>query len=210
MKFAQLNLNGSYNRTLETFDQIEVTEGTTKSVSQLTDEEKLELRLYPIVPTTVPAFDPRSHWLREIEPKFINSICTQQWQVLDLPAEQAQTNFATTKHNKRLQINDWRAQANQTSFTYAGKQIESDALSRSDIDGVMGSIALTGDFPAGFPNAWKALDNTYVAIPTVQSFKDMYSAMTLQGTINFGKAQQLKAELAAATTLAEIDAVIWE
>lgn len=209
MKYAQLNLNGSYNRTLDSSDQIEVATDTSKTVSQLTNEEKLELRLYPIVPTSIPAFDPRSHWVREIDPVIVNSVVTQRWQVLALPAEQAQANYNATKQNKRNQINDWRAQANQTSFTYAGKQIESDALSRSDIDGVAGSISLTGDFPAGFPNAWKALDNTYVAIPTVQAFKDMYSAMTLQGTINFGKAQQLKAALDAATTLAEIDAVVW-
>lgn len=210
MKYVQLNLNGSYNRTLEPSDQIEVTEGNTKSVQNLTNEEKLELRLYPLVTTSIPSFDPRSHWVREIDPVLINSVVTQRWQVLALPAEQAAANYEATKQNKRNQINEWRAQANQTSFTYAGKQIESDALSRSDIDGVANNIALTGDFPAGFPNAWKALDNTYVALPTVQSFKDMYSAMTLQGTINFGKAQELKAALAAATTLADLDAITWE
>jgi hypothetical protein len=204
-KYVKLNQASE----LERIEMLEVSEGNSVVVSNMTDEQRASNGIYELTEVPMPAFDPRSHWLREIPAKFINSIATQQWQVLALPPEQAQANFDYAKSHKRELINTWRAEANQTYFMHAGKQIECDALSRSDIDAVAGNIALTGDFPAGFPNAWKTLDNSYIALPTVQSFKDMYSSMTLQGTANFGHAQELKAALAASTTLAALDAVRW-
>lgn len=117
--------------------------------------------------------------------------------------------FAALKAAKNVQINEWRAQANQTSFTHLGKTIACDALSRSDIDAVAGSISLTGAFPAGFPGAWKAMDNSYIMLPDTDAFKAMYSSMTLQGTVNFGHSQTLKADLSAATTVEQVNAVTW-
>lgn len=118
-------------------------------------------------------------------------------------------NLATLKSTKNTQINLWRAEANQTTFPYTGKLIACDQLSRSDIDGVAGSISLTGNLPAGWQGAWKAVDNTYIALPDVAAFKAMYNAMINQGSANFAKAQQLKASLAVATTQAEVDAIGW-
>lgn len=118
--------------------------------------------------------------------------------------------LAPLKAAKNLQINEWRSDANLTSFTHAGKRIACDALSRSDIEGVAGNISLLGAFPAGFPNAWKAMDNTYIPIPTISAFKDIYASMTLQGTINFTHSQDLKLALKNATTAQEIDAIKWE
>jgi hypothetical protein len=106
-------------------------------------------------------------------------------------------------------VNSQRLMANQTYFTFQGKQIACDQLSRSDIDGVAGEIALTGAFPDGFPGAWKATDNSYVLLPTVDDFKSMYSAMTAQGAANFIHAQTLKAAIEAATTVEEVKAVVW-
>ena len=123
--------------------------------------------------------------------------------------EEVAAQLVAVKAAKNLQINLWRAAANQSHFTYSGKQIACDALSRSDIDAVANSIALTGGFPAGFPGAWKAMDNSYVAIPDVDAFKAMHAAMTMQGTINFGHSQDLKAALAAANTVDQIDAIVW-
>ena len=117
--------------------------------------------------------------------------------------------LATLKTAKNLQINLWRAVANQTYFTHLGKQVACDELSRSDIDAVAGSISLSGVFPAGFPGAWKAMDNSYIMLPDVAAFKAMYTSMTTQGTVNFGKSQTLKTQLAAATTAAQVNALVW-
>lgn len=143
---------------------------------------------------------------------------TAQGQVPFTAAEEAEwdaaeallpTPLESAKAAKSMQINQWRATANQTYFTHSGKQIACDALSRSDIDAVAGSIALNGAFPVGFPGAWKATDNTYLPLSDVAAFKAMYASMTMQGTINFGHSQTLKAAVAAATTVAEIDAIVW-
>ena len=124
-------------------------------------------------------------------------------------AAQSAAVLAAKKASKNLEINQWRATANQTFFTHAGKQIACDALSRSDIDAVAGSISMDGVFPAGFPGAWKALDNSLVMLPNIAAFKLMYASMTTQGSINFGKSQTLKTQLATATTAAQVAALVW-
>lgn len=111
---------------------------------------------------------------------------------------------------KNAEINAWRARANQTSFPYLGRAIACDALSRSDLDAVAGNIALTGNFPASFPGAWKAVDNSYVALHDVAAFTNLYTAMTTQGALNFQRAQSLKAALLQAGSLAEIEAIVWQ
>lgn len=117
--------------------------------------------------------------------------------------------LVAAKVAKNEGINRWRAQANNTSFTHSGKQVACDALSRSDIDAVAGSISLSGVFPAGFPGAWKAMDNSYIMLPDVAAFKALYASMTAQGSINFGKSQTLKTQLAACTTVEQVDALVW-
>lgn len=153
------------------------------------------------------------HWIGGVW-----SYTNEVWAVADQDAydyyiqkitEDKARKIVEAKAAKSLQINIWRAEANQTYFTHQGKRIACDALSRSDIDAVAGNISLTGTFPIGFPGAWKAMDNTYIILPNVAAFKDMYASMTLQGTINFGQSQDLKTALAAATTLEQINNITW-
>lgn len=117
--------------------------------------------------------------------------------------------LAQAKVEKNDEINRARAAANSSTFSYGGKTISVDALSRSDIDGANGIISLTGALPGGWPGAWKAVDNTYVLIPDIATWTAFYAAMVTQGTANFAYSQQLKATLAAATTIAEVDAITW-
>ena len=111
------------------------------------------------------------------------------------------------KAAKNAAINAARLRANQTHFTFAGKQIATDPLSRSDIDGAHGIIVATGALPPGWPGGWKAINNEYVLIPDVPTWLAFYGAMAAQGTANFARSQALKAQLAAATTPAEVEAV---
>jgi hypothetical protein len=114
--------------------------------------------------------------------------------------------LADHKSVKNSAINSARLQANQGSFTYEGKQIATDPLSRGDIDGAHGDW-LIGNVPADWPGGWKTMDNTYVAIPDQTTWFLFYKAMTAQGTANFIHAQALKAQLDAATTPEEVEAV---
>jgi hypothetical protein len=115
----------------------------------------------------------------------------------------------TLRAEKNAEINQWRALANQSTFPHAGKLIACDALSRSDIDAVANHIGLLGTFPQGFPMAWKATDNTYLPLPDVDAFKAMYASMTAQGTANFDRSQDLKAELGNAPDAAAVAAIVW-
>lgn len=132
------------------------------------------------------------------------------WQVSDISVGIIAANLASAKTVKNLAINQWRLGANKTTFPYLGKTIACDDLSRSDIDGVAGCVSLTGAFPVDFPGGWKTVENSVIPLPNVQAFKDMYAAMTAQGTINFNKSQTLKDALAAATTIDEVQAIVWQ
>jgi hypothetical protein len=119
------------------------------------------------------------------------------------------TSLADMKAAKNAQINQWRLEANSSTFPYAGKMIACDPLSRSDIDAVANHIALFGGFPSEFPGGWKAVDNSIIPMPAIADFKALYQSMTTQGVANFAHAQQLKLALENADTLVQIDAIVW-
>ena len=110
---------------------------------------------------------------------------------------------------KTAEINAARLAANRAGFMFAGKLISTDELSRSDIDGTNGTVTLTGAFPAGWPGVWKTDDNSYVPIEDIDTWKSFYAAMSAQGATNFNTSQALKAQLAAASSPAEVSAVVW-
>lgn len=113
------------------------------------------------------------------------------------------------KAGKNDEINAARLAANFSTFTHAGKHIACDQLSRSDIDGTNGYVALHGALPPGWPGGWKAVDNTYVVIGDVDAWKAFYSSMFAAGNANFAHAQALKALLTAATTAEQVHAIRW-
>ena len=113
------------------------------------------------------------------------------------------------KNAKNTAINAARTAANTGTFTHSGKTFSCDALSRGDIDGMNGYVAIFGALPAVFTGEWKAADNTFLPIPDVAAWKAFYSAMVLQGAANFAHAQDLKAQVEAATTPADVAAIVW-
>lgn len=113
------------------------------------------------------------------------------------------------KDARYVYINKERGIANLTSFKYLGKDIAVDRLSRSDIDAIHGYITLKGNYPPDWPGGWKCVDNTYVSLETVEHWAAFYSAMVAQGTTNFAYSQALKAQVATATTIEEVESVIW-
>jgi hypothetical protein len=132
-----------------------------------------------------------------------------KWAYTVTPLKGAELDAAleTLRIQKNTQINAARMRANTSTFMFDGKPIACDELSRSDIDGVAGYISLFGEFPPGWPGAWKAADNTYVPMTNIAHFRAMYAAMASAGLANFARAQSLKAELAAAQTAEEIEAI---
>jgi hypothetical protein len=113
------------------------------------------------------------------------------------------------KAAKNAEINAARLSANRFTFPAGGKEFACDELSRSDIDGVNGYVTLFGALPASWPGYWKAIDNTQFPIATLTDWKAFYGAMVAAGNANFAHAQALKAQLAAATTFEQVNAINW-
>lgn len=113
------------------------------------------------------------------------------------------------KAAKNADINAARLKANRSTFTHAGKEFACDELSRSDIDGANGMITNLGAMPPGWPGGWKAVDNTVLPIAAVADWKAFYGSMFASGNANFIHAQDLKTALAAATTAAQVAAIVW-
>lgn len=113
------------------------------------------------------------------------------------------------KAEKRAEINTARLVANRANFVHAGKAIACDELSRSDIDGINGYVAVYGAMPVDWLGAWKAVDNSYLPVPDVDAWKDFYASMVAQGNANFARAQALKAALEVATTAEQVAAIVW-
>lgn len=125
-------------------------------------------------------------------------------------AQEVTPSVSDLKAAKNAAINAARLRANQSHFMFAGKQIAVDPLSRSDIDAMHGTVLMLQAMPAGWPGAWKAMDNTFVSIPDVATWGAFYAAMVAQGMQNFAHSQALKAQLEAATTPEEVEAVpVW-
>lgn len=113
------------------------------------------------------------------------------------------------KTAKNAEINQARATANASTFTHDTKVFSCDALSRGDIDGVNGYVAIFAALPPTFPGPWKAADNSYYPIADVAAWKSFYASMVATGAANFIHAQELKAQLAAATVPEEVAAIVW-
>lgn len=113
------------------------------------------------------------------------------------------------KKAKNDAINKKRLELNATTFPYMGKEIAVDELSMKDILSTAIFVALNNAFPPGWPGGWKATDNSIIPLQNVNAFKNMFSALTAAGTTNFNTAQTKKAQLAAATTLEQVNAVNW-
>lgn len=169
-----------------------------------------------VFPAPAPAYDPVLQYARETAPVLTDKgTWEQQWEVVDRYATQAEADaavaavLADAKAVKNSDINASRLQANRSEFEYGGKQFACDELSRGDIDGVNGYVALMGALPPGWPGGWKAVDNSYLPIANVDDWKGFYTAMVAAGNSHFAHAQALKNTLAAATTVAEVTAIVW-
>lgn len=124
-------------------------------------------------------------------------------------AARAAARLVDLKTAKNAEINADRLTANRSTFVHAGKVFACDELSRSDIDGTNGYVALYGALPLGWVGGWKTVANDYHPIADVTEWKAFYTSMFAAGAANFAKAQALKAALTDATTAEQVAAIVW-
>lgn len=211
MSYIQLDQNGNILREIKSGVLVKWDEDNYCTVESLIKDGKdTDFNVVIVTEPPSPAFDKNNTKCEHDGVEYRNGKWYWKWVITPLSNDHIAYQLKMAKEAKNAEINLWRSQANQSTFTHLGKQIACDALSRSDIDGVANSIALTGSFPAGFPMGWKCTDNvSYVALPDVAAFKAMYASMTAQGTANFGKSEGLKQALKNATTLEQVESIQW-
>lgn len=134
----------------------------------------------------------------------------QSWLIHSLEQGVIEANLLSAKTQKNAEINEARLKANFSTFKHLDKTFACDQLSRSDIDGTNGFVSLYGSLPPGWPGGWKAVDNSYIPITSVNDWKAFYSSMFTQGNANFLHAQSLKTRLEQATTVQEVQAITWD
>lgn len=176
----------------------------------LTDEMIESIGFSPVT-IQQPSYDPLMQKAVLADPQQVDGKWVCEWSIVPLyeSEEELAAAIALAKVKKNEEINAARLAANLNYFVYQEKRIACDALSRSDIDATNGYISLFGAFHQNWPGMWKAIDNSFVAITTLDEWRAFYKAMVDQGQVNFAHAQQLKTQLASATTLNEIAGIIW-
>ena len=63
--------------------------------------------------------------------------------------------------------------------------------------------------PTGWAGAWKAIDNTFVPVPDVETWRQFYTALAAHDQANFIYSQALKALADQATTEEQATAIHW-
>lgn len=116
---------------------------------------------------------------------------------------------AQLKLRKRAEITADRIAADEDHFMYQGKKIKTGDKDMSDIAVTAGYVALFGRLSPKWPGGWKAVDDTYVRIDTVDEFRTFYEAMYDAGITNFMWSQELKARLEMAATPEEVRLLKW-
>jgi hypothetical protein len=122
------------------------------------------------------------------------------------------------KLRKSNEITADRLKADADHFMYSYTDSEGNIVSKDirtgnkdmvDLLTTNSYVTLFGEFDEDWPGGWKAIDNTYVQIATIDQWKDFFKCMYKTGIANFKKSQLLKAQIEAATTLEEVAAINW-
>lgn len=136
--------------------------------------------------------------------------CVLRWPSLEW--EEA-SSLVELKATKNAEIDRARETANRTYFDFAGMRIACGDIDWKDIMSASAEISLTHEMPADWVGFWKGKDdegNTqYVPIPDVATWTLFIQAMVARGQTHFRKSQDMKAQLAAATTPEQIAAITW-
>lgn len=103
MSYIQLNEDGTFLR--EVYGDVQEWDAYNYcSVDSLVRDGKAEqFRVYQLVRTEQPAFDPITQGVRAAAPVQVDGVWTQQWEVYPLPLEEQQANLAAAA--KALQDN---------------------------------------------------------------------------------------------------------
>jgi hypothetical protein len=152
---------------------------------------------------------PKYHKLIDLQPELIDGTWWARYDVVSLSKEEIDGLLNEARVDINQRINEWREMANYSYFIFRGKRIACDRLSRSDIDGTGIFVATEGKLPDIWLGGWKAIDNSYVQITSVEDWREFIFAMYDQGQENFQHAQALKYLITLSTDVDFIRNLTW-
>jgi hypothetical protein len=149
----------------------------------------------------------REYRMFDEQPPLLNESKGVQWILSPLPAPVPPT-LDELKANKRAEINQQRAELETAGFSYLGHVFDSDQRSADRIQVATGSAlaALMAGQP--YELAWTAADNTDVPLDAA-GVVGLNTAFAVYGLTLHETAKALKAQVDAATTAGEVEAIAW-
>jgi hypothetical protein len=111
------------------------------------------------------------------------------------------------KDRKRAEITRDRLAADADHFIYMGKAIRTANKDMTDL--LVTDARMSKGMPANWPGGWKAIDNSYVIISTLEAWDTFFVAMYDAGIGNYNRSQELKALIEEATTIEQLTAISW-
>lgn len=120
----------------------------------------------------------------------------------------AEAKFATAKEAKSQQVNRLRDEKEASGFPYLGKTFDSDERSASRIFGAVQAAQAAVAAGQPFVIDWTVQDNSVLTLDAQETI-GMSVAMAQHANALHQHARALKAQVEAATTQDELDAVEW-
>lgn len=107
-----------------------------------------------------------------------------------------------------IKVKQARSSAEYAGFTWEGSTFDSDALSQNRITGAASLAQIAGSFDAPFTIDWVLADNTVRALDRLEMLQ-VGVALGAHVATQFAKGVTLRAQIEAATTAAEVEAISW-
>lgn len=115
----------------------------------------------------------------------------------------------TLKARKRAEITRQRLAADSGHFVYQGHAIRTADKDMFDLLIANARISMSTEMPANWPGGWKDMNDGYLPIGSVDSWKQFFIAMYDTGIANFTHSQALKDAIASAATAEDVAAIYW-
>lgn len=205
------------NGSITTFDslpfRVTLADGTTRtSLSELSAAQLAAIGVYPVV-GTAPEYDAGTQRLVGPTLALDGDHVNATWTVESLSAEEIAEILAATKSAKKAEIAAarWAEMSAPTvvegysATWYADKESQNDML-RSCID--MQTAISLGHLPPDTTTQWKTATGDFVVVG-VNDLVTVRLLLSQRQQTMYTKEATLKAQIDAATTVAEVEAVVW-
>lgn len=131
--------------------------------------------------------------------------CTTQWVYLNGACQPKPRDFAAEKAAMPAKIEAWRDQACVANVTAHGRPWQADKTSQA----LLGQAIALAQAGLPLPAVWRDANNNNMPITSLADLLAIAGAIAAQVQAAYVRSWQLKAQVEAATTVEELDAIQW-